>query len=394
MNILIFEDEFEKYNVIRDFLTSISDEINLTHVECLTDFTKHIERTNYDLVILDLVAKCRNSDTVTTNLPLDLVGYLRDVECKNFKTPAIALTQYVEIADETYKIFNNVDITVHTFDTANDNWKFFLEGKVLDCMPIKNYDFIVVCALKKETDAYKALDDTLLNNLLIKTKSIQNIDGFTTFEISLNNNLFGIIVKQPKMGLVNTSITISRLLSKYNPKLISMSGICAGVTDKVNICDLIIPSECYQHDSGKWDESGFKVDFSTASIPQSTISSLEVFTETTEFKSYISLNSQQSQLISNSPNVHIGTTSSGSSVIANTQMSDLVSNIYRKTIGFEMESFALYETIKQLEKECLFYSVKSVVDNGNEIKSDDYHEIGCLLSAKANLFIISKFLVT
>src|SRR5690606_12646519 len=100
-------------------------------------------------------------------------------ECKNFKTPAIALTQYIEIADETYKILNNVDITVHTFDLSNDNWKDFLKGKVLDCTPAKNYDFLIVCALKKESDAYQLLNGQTLDNSVILTKKIQTIEGLT-----------------------------------------------------------------------------------------------------------------------------------------------------------------------------------------------------------------------
>lgn len=392
MNVLIFEDETQKYEVIQSFLNSISDEIILTRVEYLTDFAKLIERMKYDLVILDLVAKCRSGDTETTNLALDLVGILRDFECKNFKTPAIALTQYEEIADETYKILNNVDITVHTFDTIHDKWKDFLKGKILNCTPIKNYDFIIVCALKKEASAYQLLNESKLNALVINTKQIKTIEGLTAFEISLSNNIIGIVIKQPKMGLVNTSITVSKILTRYNPKLISMSGICAGIKDKVKICDLIIPSECYQHDSGKWDDSGFKVDLNIASLPQSTISLIEVISESHEFKNYISLSEEHKKIISSKSCIQIGITSSGSAVIANTQMSEFISSIYRKTIAFEMESFALYETIKQLEKDCLFYSIKSVVDNGNEVKSDEFHKIGCLLSAKANLFIISKLL--
>lgn len=393
MNVLIFEDETQKYEVIQSFLISISDEIILTRVEYLTEFAKLIERTKYDLVILDLVAKCRNGDSETINLALDLVGLLRDFECKNFKTPAIALTQYEEIADETYRILNNVDITVHKFDKTDNNWKDFLKGKILDSTPIKNYDFIIVCALKKETDAYKLLNKSELNNVEINTKQIKTIEGLTAFEICISNNLIGIVIKQPKMGLVNTSITVSKLLSKYNPKLISMSGICAGIKNKTNICDLIIPSECYQHDSGKWDENGFKVDFNMASLPQTTISSIEVITESDEFKDYISLSEEHKEMLPSKPSTQIGITSSGSAVIANTQASELVSNIYRKTIAFEMESFALYEVIKQLEKDCLFYSIKSVVDNGNEAKTDDFQEIGCVISAKANLFIINKLLL-
>lgn len=392
MNVLIFEDEEQKYEVIQNFLNNISDEIIIKRVEYLTDFAKLIERMKFDLVILDLVAKCRNSDTETANLALDLVGLLRDIECKNFKTPAIALTQYEEIADETYKILNNVDITVHTFDITHEKWKDFLKGKILNYIPIKNYDFIIVCALKKEANAYQLLNDSQLNSLVINTKQVKTVEGLTAFEISLSNNLIGIVVKQPKMGLVNTSITVSKLLTRYNPKLISMSGICAGIEDKVKICDLIVPSECYQHDSGKWDEFGFKVDFNMASLPQTTISSIEVITESNEYQKYISLSKEHKKIILSKPCTQIGITSSGSAVIANTQMSELVSSINRKTIAFEMESFALYEAIKQLEKDCLFYSIKAVVDNGNESKSNDFQEIGCLISAKANLFIIDKLL--
>ena len=58
------------------------------------------------------------------------------------------------------------------------------------------------------------------------------------------------------MGLVDAAITSSRAIEVFQPDLICMSGICAGIKDEVNIYDLVIPDICYQHDSGKWTVEG------------------------------------------------------------------------------------------------------------------------------------------
>jgi hypothetical protein len=71
-------------------------------------------------------------------------------------------------------------------------------------------------------------------------------------------------------------------------------------------------------------------------------------------------------------------------------MVGIIQEQHRKNEAFEMESYSLYEAARQSPCKPLFFSAKSIVDNGDEKKGDHYHRIACILSAKTVVEIIDR----
>ena len=69
------------------------------------------------------------------------------------------------------------------------------------------------------------------------------------------------IFRQNNMGLVSASMTATFALNKFNPKLLLMCGVCAGVKDKANLGDLIIFSPVFDYGSGKYQDGNFFPDY-------------------------------------------------------------------------------------------------------------------------------------
>ncbi|TOF93204.1 hypothetical protein CGJ11_24035, partial [Vibrio parahaemolyticus] len=70
-------------------------------------------------------------------------------------------------------------------------------------------------------DAYRETDATI--------GQTRKIHGLDCLEITIGSS-HGFIIKPHSMGLVNMAITASKAIELFQPKIVAMSGICAGVT--------------------------------------------------------------------------------------------------------------------------------------------------------------------
>jgi hypothetical protein len=75
-------------------------------------------------------------------------------------------------------------------------------------------------------------------------------------------------------------------------------------------------------------------------------------------------------------------TSSGSAVMAESGMTSSLTSGQRKLAGFDMEIYSVYEAARHAVNKPIYFAAKTVVDDGGENKGDQFHRIGCLLSAK------------
>ncbi|WP_265452944.1 hypothetical protein, partial [Aeromonas salmonicida] len=157
---------------------------------------------------------------------------------------------------------------------------------------------------------------------------------------------------------------------------------------------VIIPEICHQHDFGKWTEDGFKHEPSHIQIDHSLKIKIEHLIKSDVFNTSLSQgivpmgNEFPENMNAIKPKCILAAASSGNAVVASTDILTNISSQSRKLSAFEMETFALYEAARTSNVEPLFFSAKSVVDNGNEVKSDDYHRMACLFSAKVTFEIL------
>lgn len=388
MKILILEDEQTKFDLISQEILKFNSDIKIDHSSDRTNFIKKLEREIYDLIIIDLIVPTHPGST-PTDLSGSIVYDLRDDECPNLKTPVLALTQFDGVAIENFEELNSNNINVITFSIEKDEWKKTLVQRLLDNFPLPKYDFIIICALPKESNAYQELGLKML-----ESKSIQGLDCIATYI----DNFKGLIITCPRMGLVDAAITSAMALQIFKPKLIAMSGICAGIKDKAEIYDITIPELCYQHDSGKWALDGFNPESYSIQIDHGVKLKIKDLISKKDFSASIlnGINAKRSEI----PNhleeictrITLGTLSSGSSVIADEEFNSTVAKQHRRVSAFEMESYAVYESARLADFKPMFFSAKAVVDNGSPEKNDNFHRVACLISAKTTIEIIKTLL--
>ena len=95
----------------------------------------------------------------------------------------------------------------------------------------------IIFAMKEELSE-------LLNIISIKSKKI--IFDLTFYEGNINNNKC--ILVECGIGKVNAARCTQMLIDNYNVDYIFNIGVAGSVSDKVNICDIVIADKLVQHD--------------------------------------------------------------------------------------------------------------------------------------------------
>ena len=88
--------------------------------------------------------------------------------------------------------------------------------------------------------------------------------------------------KQGRMGMVDAATLTTQAIHALSPKLIAMTGICAGVGGDVSRGDLIVAAQAYDYGSGKLFPEGPQPDYNFVPMNATLGGDLEQFWETNE----------------------------------------------------------------------------------------------------------------
>lgn len=378
MNILILEDQDEKYEQIKAHVLEIIPEAHLQRQGNWLDYSRAIAEFKFDLILLDLLVPRSAKDKTIEDHHYSLVETTRDYRSKSFKTPAIVLTQHSFDDGDFVQDLNLVDINVIQFN-SHGLWREALKIKLLAAQPPKKFDVVILCALEKEAVAFEGLTDTW--------GAMTTISGLICREVRIGQYRT-VIVRANRMGLVAAAVAASLALERFEPQMICMSGICGGAPGEAKIYDLLVTQSCHQHDAGKWSSTGFKSEHYDVQLDVPIHNKLvEIAAGPAMVNLCSDLNPGRSEVPHDSERITCkvmteAITSSGSAVMAEAGKTSSLSVGQRKLTGFDMEVYSVYEAARHARKRTVFFAAKSVVDDGDKNKGDSFHRIGCLLSAK------------
>ena len=373
------EDEDGKFEEIQVHIRQIIPDFVIQREMNWLDYSRAISNTRFDLILLDLLVPRSPRDNTVEDHHESLVETTRDYNSKSFSTPAIVLTRHNLDEGDFVHDLNKVDINVIPFNDHGE-WKEALKIKLLAAQPMKKFEFVIVCALEKEADAFKDLTDTW--------EPVKTISGLVCREVQIGKYK-GAIIRAHRMGLVAAAVVATMALERFEPRLICMSGICGGVLGDSEIYDLLVTQICHQHDAGKWSSEGFKSEHfdvqldvdvhnklievcSDVVLRKSLVEGLEPgVSEVPEGKERMSCNIRSE-----------AATSSGSAVIAEDGKTSTLAVGQRKLAGFDMEVYSIYEAARHAVNKPAYFAAKTVVDDGGQNKGDSFHRIGCLISAR------------
>lgn len=381
-------------NKISNILNSFPDreKVDVSIASCSASAQRLFSEKAFDLAIVDLALPNRESEEPRDNVGLELIQSVNEFDW--FKKPrnTIAITQHSSLNEEYKDQLRELGVTLHYYDTSKSldqviKYQVELAGKYNNQADFL-YDLVIITALDEEAEP-------IVNSEEFSWYT-QNHFGITDLNIKTckylsaeKEYILGLIVL-PKMGLVSSSITTSRIVNFLRPRCIVMPGICAGVKSEVSIGDVIVANPSWEWQTGKWKGDEFAIEPYQLSVDQGLIRHIEELNNDGVLEKIWKNTSQKRP--DSPPKQYIGPVVSGSSVISNQNMIDELRSQHRKLLGLEMEIFGVYAASQQSHIKPKFIGFKSVCDFGDEAKGDNYHLYCSEISGKYCVNFVKKIL--
>lgn len=284
--------------------------------------------------------------------------------------------------------FENNDDSEYTVTakfTSKDNNKAHDEEK----SEVETVDVVLITAVE---DEYLAVRKNFRNAF---AEYYNN--GFkyclVNYEIAHGKTVVMAIFKQTNMGLVSASMTATYAVNKFNPKILLMCGVCAGVEGKSNLGDLIVFSPVFDYGSGKYSSGRFFPDYRQRQIDGSVRPIVEKMRCDINLRREIKdawenhIGKPETELT-----IHIYPAGSGAAVITDEAVMEEIKNHQRTLGAIDMEAFAIAEVASAaLTKEIPWLVVKGVQDFASPLKNDQFREYAAFVSGVFAKHFIERY---
>lgn len=376
MRIVVFEDDDHKYSSIMSVLESKGIRENSVHrIGNVAKFAS-LNGQSPDLFILDIRmpgvdgGESRSSGGEILKM-LDYSGHAR--------VPVLAITAFPEEATACREEFAARGCIIYDFG-RKDLWSQALDIFLAQARDRGRYDFIIFAALRKERAAF-------LSDPRVKIDSLIRY-GIDHWDFDLDGKS-GSIVLLPRVGLVVATAVVSRVLEQYVPKVVAMTGICAGNPEHAKLGQLLIADMCWEYQSGKWLDDLFEAEPYQVNITPETKLVLSKMIEDSSILRTLEDGYNGDFRPSERLNPKLAPFATGSAVIASEKRMLSIRQQHRKFAGLDMEIFGFHTAVELSAHKLHAFSAKVVVDVGNNTKNDFLHEYGSFVSAKFVLEAIS-----
>ncbi len=377
VRVLICDDDPQKLAKISLFVESLNvADLWIDSATTMADFTSKFDE-DVDVCVIDIRIPAYDGADADQNG----LGILQHIEATSTgKTRLLAISAYPSEFDGIRPRFERRGCVLADYQNR-DVWQNALRMLVLQCSSKPKFDFLIFAALPKERAPYLGLPE-LQGKLVVS-------DGLARYDIMVGEVL-GSIIELPRMGLVDASIVAAKCIDKFNPRLIAMSGICAGISGRAEMGQLLIAETTYEYQTGKWTTDGFEAE------PYQHSMSENLRTTIRHLLDYEGLtidleDGWKKRRPSETHKPKLSVFTSGSAVIADTKYLNQIASHHRKVSGLDMEVFGLHRAAHLSGKNPDVLCAKVVVDLADSLKNDDLQPYGCFISSRFLLRAIALY---
>lgn len=401
MKILIVDDNNDK---VMEVVSVAKDAgVNEGAIEVATTAAtamRALKNEYFDLLIVDLVLPLRLGEAPEIGGGVTLLKQIHRSSDVQAPEAILGLTVDEEALNSSQSDFSDHLWSVELSGPSNGQWKLKLQQKIQHLTARENQragmslenkvdcDALFVCALASPeleqlhiASGVKWEQVTFPSDPILYWKTKLDVEDrkIEVYSICL-----------PQMGLVSAATGVSQATRTLSPKVVIMTGICAGRKGDCNLGDAIAANITWDYGSGKFvqDDDG-EVEFEPAPV--------QLISDATIQRSVTSIIADDMKLrqfyddcpgyrISNVPTLHIGPIASGAAVQNHREFFNGVADQNRKILGVDMEAFGVAWACHQsIEPQPKWLIVKGVSDFADGSKDDNVQSFASFISAKIGL---------
>ena len=368
MKILITEDNDRKLREIVSYLISLGVcEENILTASHMAEFLSKFDDA-ISICIIDLRIPAYEDAEPETNG----IGVLQAVErLAGGRVKLLAISSYPQEFGPIREKFESRGCMLVDFD-QKDVWQSVLRLMIVQSQSSAVMDFLIFCALRSERAAYTGMSE-LGGSPMFK-------DNLTRYDITIAGRK-GSVIELPRMGLVDAAAVAATCIERFKPRVVAMSGICAGVAGRVELGQLLISDMAYEYQSGKWTDDHFSQEPYQVPISEDFRTTIRELIEDDKLLSRLE-DGWHSHRQPTMSVPKLGAFTSGSAVIASERlMAQIISN-HNRVAGLDMEVYGLHRAAHIAQCKPDVVCAKTVVDLADAGKDDTLQAYGSYISAK------------
>lgn len=402
IKILVVDDKVDKINDTVKFIKEKynDEEVDIKIASFVIDAKKILANTSIDILVLDICLPERPGDNLKEDAGINLLKQINGSKRYTYPRFVIALSEYEELIDR-FQLNSGIIHKSILYNVSSNEWIIRLEEIMDIAIPIisnnirkrsYNYDVAVICALEEELEfVKKSLDD--ISEVSATDDDYIYYKG--TF-VKDKEKRKVIMAQSTHMGMVPASTLTTRLIYNFSPRYVVMTGIAAGIKEKVSFGDVIVAEYVWDYGAGKEVLEG------NESVHRNTIQQISIDADILNIIKRVSNNKSllddiKKDFMGVKPaselKIIVGPVASGASVIANPQVVDNIKNSQiRDIVGVEMEIFGVYYAARwAVSPKPKFLALKSVCDFADSTKDDKYHAYASYTSAKIFTTLVKEY---
>lgn len=388
MNLLVIDDSHTKVEWVMQAVTISGIDVDITHETNAASARRRLRGRDFDLVLIDLQLPDMPGASPNINGGIQFFDLIQADPHTSIPKDFLFVTNEDGLVSEGRKKVESRGASLCVVSAGTSGGIDILAGRLLLAhhRSRKNppkFDIAVMTAMASELEAVLELEYNWQSFRLIGDPTLYYKGNF---EVDGSKRTI-VAASAIRKGMAASSAIATKLAIKFQPRILAMTGICAGVKTKTGLGDVIIGSPTWDWGSGKHavEHDGSEV-FKLSPKQSDLAVELEVLCDeisrSIEFKRSVRAG-WSGDIPSGEFRCHIGPMASGASVIANSSVAEEISRQNRDLIGIEMEAFAVmvaaeYATTNPL----LSIAIKSVCDFADKEKQDGWQKYAAYTSAR------------
>ena len=398
LKVLIVDDHPNRYKQLTEAFEKLG--IKRTDIKFLSstnEAVEELESNQYDLLILDILVPAwpdLDADQVNS---ADLLLAIQNDSSVLKPRYIVGITADLGTVDQATQEFEKNTWTVVPYSVVDESWvqrivncaKYLMNKDKRDDKPDFDFDLAIVCALKEPE-----LEEVVkLPWNWGEPKPLDDVTFFREGSLDIEGRRHKVAALcSTRMGMVSAAVLTNKTIERLRPRVIAMTGICAGHKDKVQLGDVIVADPAWDFQSGKLklDREKAKMEFSPHQIAISHFlrSRFEQMTSDTQLVADI-----LDKFGSDAPSgfkLRVGPVASGAAVVADGRVIDEVREFqHRDLLGLEMEIYGMYATSQQASApQPKYLAIKGVCDFADPDKHDGAQRFAAFASAQ----VLSKYI--
>lgn len=402
MKILIVDDDLSRYGDVVPELQSQNDTVDaVTNVKSAL---LALDEKSYDILVVDMMLPQTTWDT-SPNVSggVEILRHLQEDESISTPTFVLGITGATD-DDPNVLDFFEASSWILIRATPSSNWQarlrhFFMHAReAAQRVSARTFgvDVCIVNALAKpEQKAVLSLDikwevDPILcdSSTFVRRGSLTTVNGKSLSIIS---------ACAMRMGGIETAILSTKLIEIYRPRMLMMTGICAGVKGKTEFGDVIVAHPTWDWTNSKWDvdEAGEKRILPAPDyidVEREIVAKLRLIADDAPLMSRIQ-DAWQGEESPSRLKMHLKPCASGPIVVADGETLQKIQTLQNRDVhGLEMEAYGLYSAARAAAMpRPMVVSLKGVCDFADPRKGDKAQAYAAYTSARVAFEYLRRF---